>query len=163
MRSAGRRAAIAIALVPVCAGPAAAGTANGAAALALAALVARQSPVLAIADKRTVLGLYEGHPKDFYPAGQKITVTADKIVCKAGNVDVTLHECDLVFGGKTVALTGARAHTIYATIGEIGVPPDGAAGMSYEALSQLRCTIDPSEIARKSGGGAECTFSPGAG
>jgi len=161
LRSGGR--AIVIALSLAAAAPAAAGEAGGAAGLALAALVARQSPLLATADKRVVLGLYEGHAKDRYPAGQRVTVTADKIVCKSGNVDITLHACDLVFGGKTVALSGARAHTIYATIAEIGVPADAAAGTSYEALSRLSCTIDPNAVAEKSGGGVACTFTPGAG
>ena len=36
-----------------------------------------------------------------------------------------------------------RLHELFATIAEVGVKPDGAAGTIYEGLSQLACTIDP--------------------
>ena len=39
---------------------------------------------------------------------------------------------------------------------------DGAAGSVFEGLSKLDCTIDPAEIKQKAGGGANCTFNPGA-
>jgi hypothetical protein len=42
------------------------------------------------------------------------------------------------------------------------VPPDGAAGTMFEALSHLDCTINPHEIPQKAGGGASCSFDPGA-
>ncbi len=42
------------------------------------------------------------------------------------------------------------------------MPPDGAAGSTFESLSHLVCTIDPQVIAQKAGGGADCTFDPGA-
>jgi hypothetical protein len=38
--------------------------------------------------------------------------------------------------------------------------PDGAAGSIFEALSNLKCTIDPNEVKQKSGGGAECQYAP---
>jgi hypothetical protein len=140
---------------------AAGSTASGSSALALAALVAQQSPTLSAPEKHALAGFFAGNPKTPY-AGKTITVTADKIVCKAGNVDITLHQCDLTFGAKTVTLTGEKAHELYATILEVGVPPDGAAGTTYEALSQLSCTIDPAQIRAEAGGGATCTFTPGA-
>lgn len=42
------------------------------------------------------------------------------------------------------------------------MPPDGAAGTMFEALSHLDCTINPHEIQQKVGGGASCSFDPGA-
>ena len=39
---------------------------------------------------------------------------------------------------------------------------DGAAGTMFEALSHLDCTINPQEIQQKAGGGASCSFDPGA-
>jgi hypothetical protein len=61
-----------------------------------------------------------------------------------------------------VNLKGRRAHELYATIGEVGVPSEGAAGSVFERLSDLNCTINPNEIAQKGGGGASCTFDAGA-
>ena len=96
------------------------------------------------------------------PPPEKIVVKADNIVCRASNVDITEHSCALTFGHRTVNLKGRGAHELYATIDEVGVPPDGAAGSVFESLSNLNCTIDPNEIAQKAGGGASCTFDPGA-
>ena len=143
-------------------GPAWAGsTTTGPAALAVAALVAENAPSVAAADKKIIATLFGGNANVSYPAGKKIAVGADKIVCKAGNVDVTLHSCDLTFGTKTVTITGRKAHELYATVAEIGVPPDGAMGTIYESLSQLTCTVDPNQIKQRAGDGANCNFGPG--
>jgi len=90
-----------------------------------------------------------------------ITVAIDKTVCKASDVDIALHSCDLTFPSRTISLTGRKAHELYATIAEVGVPPDGAAGSIFEALSPLTCTIDPNVIHQRAGGGATCNFTPG--
>ena len=90
------------------------------------------------------------------------SVKADKIVCRASNVDISFHSCALTFRSKTINLKGRRAHELFATVGEVGVPPDGAAGTMFEALSHLDCTINPQEIQQKAGGGASCSFDPGA-
>jgi hypothetical protein len=50
---------------------------------------------------------------------------------------------------------------LYATIAVAGVPPDGAAGSTFEALSHLDCSINPNVIKQKAGGGATCNFDPG--
>jgi hypothetical protein len=42
-----------------------------------------------------------------------------------------------------------------------GIAADGAAGSLVESVSKLECTIDPSEIKQKTGGGADCTFETG--
>jgi len=158
-----RLGAVAVALL-LSGGPAlAASTVGGPGALALAALAAENSPTLASGDKHAIATLFSGSVNVAYPHGKKIAVGADKIVCRASNVDITQHECDLTFGAKTVSLTGRKAHELYATIAEIGVPPDGAMGTIYESLSQVTCTIDPDQIKQRAGGGANCSFTPGAG
>jgi hypothetical protein len=134
---------------------------SGNGALALAALVAEQSPLLTAMQKSTMARLLNGIvPK--YPPNATIVVKADKVVCRASNVDITEHSCALTFGPRTVNLKGRRAHELYATIGEVGVPSEGAAGSLFEALSNLNCTINPNEVAQRAGGGASCTFDPGA-
>jgi hypothetical protein len=75
-------------------------------------------------------------------------------------VDITQHACELTFGEKKVYVAGRLAHELYATLLEVGVPPDGAAGTIYAAVSALDCTVDPGEIAQKAGGGAQCKYEP---
>ena len=154
----------AIALVPLllASQSAPAATAAGPGALALAAIVGAHSPLLSRHEKRALARLLDGHSHVAFPPGSKISVKADAIVCRASNVDITSRSCKLTFGAKTVNLTGRQAHELYATIAEAGVPPDGAAGSVFESLSHLVCTIDPQVIAQKAGGGADCTFDPGA-
>jgi hypothetical protein len=93
--------------------------------------------------------------------GAVITVAADSVVCRAGNVDIAVFSCALKFGGKTVNLSGRAAHEVFATLAENGVPGDGAAGTIYEAVHALNCTLDPAAIAQKDGGGASCSFIAG--
>ena len=88
------------------------------------------------------------------------SVTTAKLTCKASNVDIDAHSCDLTFGGKDVTLNGRRAHELFATLAEIGVEPDGAAGSIYEAFANLKCTVDPNEVKQMAGGGAHCDFAP---
>jgi hypothetical protein len=139
----------------------AATTATGGSALALSTLVSEKSPTLGPVDKHTLAKLFEENANVSYPPGKKITVSADKIVCKAGNVDITQHSCALTFGTRTITLTGRRAHELFATLGEVGVPPEGAAGTIFENLSHLACTIDPNLIKQRAGGGADCNFDAG--
>ena len=134
---------------------------NGSGAMALAALIAEYSPLLRAKQKDTMHHLLYGilAPP---PPPERVVVKADNVVCRASNVDITEHSCVLTFGHRTVELKGRRAHELYATIDEVGVPPDGAAGSVFESLSKLDCTIDPKEIAQRAGGGASCTFDAGA-
>ena len=136
----------------------AASSVNGSNALALAALISEHSPVVSSFDKHKLVQLFGGNSNVFYRPGRTITVSADKIVCKTSDVDITLHSCDLTFGTRTRTLTGRKAHELYATIVEVGVPPDAAAGSIFEALSQLTCRIDPNVIDQRAGGGATCNF-----
>jgi hypothetical protein len=136
---------------------AAAETANGSRALALAALVGNVSPDLDAVEKSPLMKLLDGKTDLSFPAGKAITVAAEKVTCRADNVDITSHSCDLTFDGQVVSLEGS-AHELFATLAEIGIQPDGAAGSIFEALSNLKCTIDPNEVKQKSGGGAECQY-----
>jgi hypothetical protein len=129
----------------------AATTTTGHAGLALAAVVAVYSPALNAPDKLAMERLFDGHQNFPFPAGQTIKIIADKIVCKAGNVDIA----------KTVNIEGRRANELFATMVEADVPSDGAAGTIYEGLTSLACTIDPNEIKQNIGGGASCAYTAG--
>jgi len=149
-----RRIGLLAATLALCA--AAPANTSGSVALALAAIVGGYSPMMSAPAKNELATLFDGT----VPAhAANITVKADKIVCLAGNVDITVHECTLTFGARTVTLQGRRAHELYATLVEAGVPSDGAAGKIYEALTALACTIKPADIG--SGGGADCSYGPG--
>lgn len=158
------RAAVSMAAFAACVGAplasASAQTANGFAALALAGVVAPHSPVLTHGQKTVLAHLFDGQMAP--PSHQAvITVTADAVVCRAGDVDITAFGCDLTFGTKKVHLSGRHANEVFATLRQAGVSPDGAAGTIFEALHAMSCTIDPAAIAQRAGGGASCTYQQG--
>jgi hypothetical protein len=136
-----------------------AATVSGSTALALAGVVARLSKSLTSAEKRAVAMLFAANSD--IPYKNKIVVTADKIVCRTGNVDITSRSCEIVFGKKSRTLNGSTANEIFATMALAGIPSDAAAGSVFEGLTRLSCTIDPNAIARKDGSGADCAFEPG--
>ena len=136
-------------------------TANGRGALALASLVADQSPTIRARDRNVLRQMFNGHAAVTFPIGQKIEVRADSVVCRVGNVDITQHDCILTFGNRTVREDGRLAHEIYTTLIEVGVRPEGAAGSLHLALSALECSVDPQVIRQRAGGGAECSFTTG--
>jgi len=138
-----------------------AGQATGHSGLALAALIAANSPTLAASDKSVLAALFDGKLTVSFPAGKKISVQADTITCAAGNVDITYQSCQMAFGKTTVSLSGRKAHEIFATLVEVGVPSDGAAGTIYESLSHLNCTVDPNEVKQSDGSGVDCKFTAG--
>ncbi|WP_420968839.1 hypothetical protein [Bradyrhizobium sp. B120] len=133
-------------------------TTSGSVALALAGVVAPYSSLPA-KEKKAVAAFFGGASN--VRITRKITVTADKVVCRASNVDITSRSCALTFGSRTHTVKGREANAIYATVALAGVPGDGAAGTIYEALSKLSCTLDPAVIKDKAGGGADCSFEPG--
>jgi hypothetical protein len=135
-----------------------AATATGSSALALASVVAVHSPVLGTGDILLIRRLFNGHFHRLRGDTNVISVEANAIVCSIGNVDLTLHSCKLTFGGKTINLTGDAAYELYAVMSQAGVPSEGSAGEVHEGLSHLVCTIKPLEIAKRNGGGADCTF-----
>jgi hypothetical protein len=132
---------------------------SGATALALAGVIAPLSPDLAGAEKKAMAMLFAG--SNDVPYKKVIVVTADRIVCRTGNVDITVRNCEVTVGKKTKIVNGATANEIFASEALAGVPPDGAAGSNFESLTRLSCTIDPNAIRRKDGSGADCTFQPG--
>ena len=134
-------------------------TISGSPALAFAAVVAAHSPLLSPAERKAVAAIFDG--KGAGPYKDKIIVTADQIVCRAGNVDITARSCELTFKGNKRTVKGREANEIFATLALAGVPSDGAAGSIFESLSKLSCTLDPKAIKDKAGDGADCSFEPG--
>lgn len=143
--------------------PAAAQAIMGNSALALSALVAENSPVLTASDKRVMAALFEGQADVPVSAGEKISVQADRITCSAGDVDITAHSCNLLFGRQTSTLTGRKAHELFATILEVGVRSEGAMGRVYASIAHVNCTLAPREIEQRDGGGATCGFDSASG
>jgi hypothetical protein len=157
------RSLLACTLVVACAASAGAADpaptkASGSTALALAGVIAPLSPTLSGAEKKAISTLFAGSSD--ISAKRAVVVTADRIVCRTGNVDITIRSCDVSFGKKVRTVNGSTANEIFATIALAGVPPDGAAGSIFESLSRLSCTIDPNAIRRRDGSGADCTFQP---
>jgi hypothetical protein len=145
----------------ISAASAAPATAKGTAALALAAVVAEYSPWMSARDRTALARLFDGHSDFAAPTNQKISVTADAVVCRTSNVDITARSCKLTLGTHTRALKGRRANELNATATEAGAPSEGAAGSIITSLSHLVCTIDLNEVKQKAGGGADCTFDTG--
>jgi hypothetical protein len=141
-----------------CANAATATSASGSTALALAAVVAQYAPIAA-APKRTVASFFKGDTN--FPYGGKISIAADKIVCRTSNVDITSRSCDITFKIAKRALKGRDANELFATMLMAGIPAEGAAGSNIAGLSKLNCTLDPKVMKQKAGGGADCTFEPG--
>jgi hypothetical protein len=156
----GRLTILACSMSLACASAASAApaTTSGSVALALAGVVAPYSPLPA-AEKKAVAALFAGDSN--VPTTKKITVTADKILCRASNVAITSRSCELTFGSHTRSVKGREANEIFATEALAGVPSDGAAGTIFEGLTKLSCTLDPKVIKENAGGGADCTFEPG--
>ena len=136
-------------------------TVSGQGALALAALVGEYSPLLSQHDRHTLARVFDGNLQGTFTATQAISVQADSIVCRASNVDITLRSCELAFGANKATLRGRKANELFATLAEVGVASEGAAGTLFESLSQMTCTVDPHELQQRAGGGAVCSFSPG--
>jgi hypothetical protein len=161
-RQAMKRTTLFYAVIPLwlAAAPAAFGAdITGQAALALAGVVAAHAPNLSPADKKAAAAAFDGRTD--LPYSGKIRIAADKIVCRASNVDIAARSCDLAFGRQTISLRGREANELYATQAMAGIAPDGAAGSTFERMSKLDCTLDPAEIKSKSGGGAACSYQAG--
>jgi len=139
---------------------AAADTVDGSGALALAGLIADASPLVSLAHKDMLSKLLDGHADFSFPSNEMISVAAENLTCRASNVDIKLHACEVKFGNHDVVLNGRRAHELFATLAEVGVTAEGAAGSIHEGISNLHCTIDPNEIKQNSGDGAHCQYAP---
>jgi hypothetical protein len=150
--------ALCLTLAAVSAASAAPASASGPVALALAAVVAQHSPLLAGHEKQTMARLFAGDSNFHVKSSKTISVTADAIVCRTSNIDIAARSCEMTFKTSKRAVQGPRANEIFATLATAGVTPEGAAGSNFESISKLNCTIDPDQIRQKSGGGADCSF-----
>jgi hypothetical protein len=133
-------------------------TVKGPAALALAAVVLQHSPLLSAYERRVVARLFDGNSDFGFTPKRKLLITADSVVCRVSDVDIAARACDMTFKTARRALTGRQANEIYATVAAASTPSEGATGSTIESISKLECTIDPNEIKRRAGGGAECSF-----
>lgn len=132
--------------------------ASGSGALALAAIIGGDSPLLGHKDKAALAELLDGDTTFDFPSGKTITVTASKVTCHVSNIDITEHDCAFTFGKQDVKLKGRAAHELYATFLEVGVQPDPGAGNIWVAVSKLNCVINVAEVQAKAGGGATCRY-----
>jgi hypothetical protein len=137
---------------------AASATASGPSALALASVIALHSAVLGSFGRRSMARLFAGNSNMSWPPNNKISVTADSVVCRVSSVDVVARSCDLTFKGVKRTLSAREANELYATLAVAGVAAEGAAGSMTESIMNLECTIDPNVIKQKAGGGADCAF-----
>ena len=85
-------------------------TATGPTALALTAVIAQYSPLVRAFDKRIIDRLFGGRTNFGFTPNTKISVTADSVVCRTSNVDITARTCDLTFGVRKRTLTGREAN-----------------------------------------------------
>jgi hypothetical protein len=84
---------------------------DGSGAVVLAALVGNQSKTLSPTDRVALTRLLAGGVTKF-PAEQTIMVTADKIDCRASNVDILEHSCTLTFGTRQRRRLQVRSRTV---------------------------------------------------
>jgi hypothetical protein len=132
-------------------------TVTGPTALALASVVAQHSPLLS-ADDRGVMARLFGGDSQVVPIKKLLSVTADSVLCRVSNVDITSRHCELAFRTGKLTLRGREANEMSATLAAAGAPVEGAAGSMIESVSQLACTIDSNEIGQMAGAGVKCTF-----
>jgi hypothetical protein len=133
-------------------------TVSGPAALALASVVAQHSPLLSTDDKGAMASLFGGDSGILRPIRKTLSVTADSVVCRVSNVDITARHCELSFDTSKLTLSGREANELGATLTAAGVPVEGAAGSMIEGVSKLVCMIELNEIRQMAGAGATCTF-----
>jgi hypothetical protein len=134
-------------------------TVTGPTALSLAAVIAQHSPLLSSYEKKVIAGLFNGNANAGAASKKKLSITADSVVCKVSNVDLTARSCEIIFKtGKSTSFKGREANEVFATLAMAGVASDGAAGSIFETVKKLNCSLDPAVIKDKSGGGADCSF-----
>jgi len=138
-------------LTPAAAAPV---SVSGSTALAVAAVIAAHSPLLSAYERRAIAGLFDGHAK----AGKKLSVTAESIICRVSDVEITARSCEITFEKGKRTLKGREANEVNATLTAAGAVAQGAAGSMIQTVTKLGCTLDPNVIKDNSGGGADCSF-----
>src|SRR5208282_4333934 len=157
-----KRASILVIPFVLASGGAFASQSDGNAALALAAIVGDQSPALGPNEKMVLARFLAGDTNFPLPPGvHQITVKADKIECRLGNVAIVEHSCVLTFGSTTITRAGRPGQLLLATMMENGVFANGAAGTIYYSVDPIVCTVDAPVVQSNSGGGARCTYTNG--
>jgi hypothetical protein len=135
-------------------------TLTGPTALALAAVVARYSPLLNPGERKVIAGLFDGNSRISYPK-KKLSVSADIVTCRISNVAIAERSCDISFPKGKRSLKGREANEVYATLASAGVAAEGAAGSMIESISKLSCTLDLDAIRQNAGAGADCSWQAG--
>lgn len=129
------------------------GVSQGSAALMLASLIAPYEPSLD-GKRRAALAVLGDNGASIF---ERIELNAANVSCRTSNVAIGAYGCDMKFAnGATTALKGRKAHELYATMLENGVPVEGAAGSLQAQINELKCVIEPRVLAQNAGGGAYC-------
>lgn len=129
------------------------GVSQGSGSLMLASLIAPYEPSLDGKRRAALTALGDNGASIF----ERIELNAANVSCRTSNVAIGAYGCDLKFAnGATTALKGRKAHELYATMLENGVPVEGAAGSMQTQINELKCVIEPRVLAQNSGGGAYC-------
>jgi hypothetical protein len=153
-------ALVLVAMLGSSAASAAPATLTGPTALAVAAVVARYSPLLNPGERKVVAGLFDGNARVSYPK-KKLSVSADIVTCRISNVAIAERSCDIVFAKGKHSLKGREANEVYATLASAAVTAEGAAGSMIESISKLSCTLDLDAIRQNAGAGADCSWQAG--
>ena len=95
-------------------------TMTGPTALAVAAVVARYSPLLNPGERKVIAGLFDGNSRISYPK-KKLSVSADTVTCRISNVAIAERSCDIAFAKGKHSLKGREANEVYATLASAGV------------------------------------------
>jgi hypothetical protein len=135
-----------------------AGTISGKDALALATLVAEQSPNVAAIDKKALAKLRDGRSSVDGPSDKKIDIAANSISCKMSRYEAPEFSCELAFDAKTVKTLGRKAEELYDAL-----PPDvasGAMGEYFGDLINLNCVVEPAKARQGAEGSAKCAYDP---
>ena len=154
MRPIGLLLLLGLALVPRAA---CAQAADGSSALALAALVGENSPLVGPPAKKLLAKFLDGETKvDYYRPDNLRQCRQARLQGEQCRYHVPLLRAR-VRHTHGDARRAARIE-FYATLIEIGVSPDVGAGSVFEAVSKLDCKIDPNAVIENAGGGAHCDY-----
>ena len=121
-------------------------------------MIAQYSPLPSAYEKRTIAGLFAGNQKSGGASKQKLTITADTVMCRISNVDITARRCELTFKKASRSIKGREANEVYATLASAGIVAEGAAGSMIQTVTKLSCTLDPAAIRDNAGAGADCAL-----
>ena len=134
-------------------------TLHGNAALTVAALVGQYSPALSASQKHILYKFLAG-VGTFPSSNAPIHFHVNAIQCQLGDVALTVHRCQITYGGVVTNENGEEGAAILANMALAGVLADGAAGTIHYGMTNINCTIDVAEVKSPTGGGVTCTYTP---